>query len=106
MSKEIEMINENDAIDFKEVESGIVQLTMQDRAHRNTLSVELVDGLMRSFELIKKKSDYKVVILTGYDNYFCTSSASSTHTHRNTKIHLPVSRDTLMRLETFFAECF
>lgn len=65
------MTNKNDAVDFKEIDSNIVQLTMQDRTHKNTFSMELMDGLRRSFELIKARSNYKVVILTGYDTYFC-----------------------------------
>ena len=59
-------------IELREVEPGIVQLTMQDRAHRNTFSPELVQGLIQSFESIAANSSYKAVILTGYDSYFCS----------------------------------
>lgn len=57
---------------LNEIESGIVQLTMQDRAHKNTFSEELVLGLIHSFASIQANSSYKVVILTGYDNYFAS----------------------------------
>ena len=58
------------AVDSREVEPGIVQVTMQDRANKNTFSPELVSGLIEAFEAIKFNLNYKVVILTGYDSYF------------------------------------
>jgi polyketide biosynthesis enoyl-CoA hydratase PksI len=59
-------------VDMVEIEEGIVLLKMEDRAHRNTFSTELIRGLKQSFEAIEKNETYKVVILTGYDNYFCS----------------------------------
>ena len=59
-------------VDMKEIEAGIVLVKMEDRVHRNTFSPELIDGLKHSFEAIGKNDTYKVVILTGYDNYFCS----------------------------------
>jgi polyketide biosynthesis enoyl-CoA hydratase PksI len=59
-------------VDFQEVETGIVQITMQDRVHKNTFSDELVFGLSDAFQAIQVKSHYKVVILTGYENYFAS----------------------------------
>ncbi|MBY9081323.1 enoyl-CoA hydratase/isomerase family protein [Paenibacillus sp. HN-1] len=53
-----------------EVEPGIVQITMQDRVHKNTFSEELVRGLHHAYESINANPDYKVVIVTGYDSYF------------------------------------
>jgi polyketide synthase PksN len=55
-----------------EVEPGIVQLTMQDRAYKNAFSEELVFSLIQSFKLIEGNPNYKVVVLTGYDSFFCT----------------------------------
>jgi polyketide biosynthesis enoyl-CoA hydratase PksI len=60
------------AVDLQEVEPGIVQVTMQDRLHKNTFSRELIHGLMQSFESIRTDSSCKVVILTGYDTYFAS----------------------------------
>lgn len=60
------------AIELKEVEPGIVQMTMQDRVHKNTFSDELVSGLVQSFEAIRAHTGWKVVILTGYDTYFAS----------------------------------
>lgn len=53
-----------------EVTPEIVQVTMQDRAHKNTFSRELVEGLLQAFATISTNQHYKCVILTGYDSYF------------------------------------
>jgi 3-oxoacyl-(acyl-carrier-protein) synthase/thioesterase domain-containing protein/enoyl-CoA hydratase/carnithine racemase/acyl carrier protein len=61
-----------DVVDFYEVEPGIVLVTMQDRVNKNTFSYELVVGLFKAFESIQTNSNYKVVVLTGYDSYFAS----------------------------------
>ncbi len=60
------------AVNVCEVQPGIVQVTLQDRLNKNTLSYELSHGIMEAFQAIQDNPSYKVVILTGYDNYFCT----------------------------------
>lgn len=55
-----------------EVEPGIIQVTMQDRVHKNTFSKALLQGLIEAFQMIQANDQYKVVILTGYDNYFAS----------------------------------
>jgi 4-carboxy-3-alkylbut-2-enoyl-[acp] decarboxylase len=59
-------------VNFHEIQPDIVQITMQDRVYKNTFSDELLQGLIQSFELINTNSNYKVVILTGYDSYFAS----------------------------------
>ncbi len=59
-------------VGLSEVEPGIVQLTMQDRANKNTFSKELIIGLIDAFKTIASYDHCKVVILTGYDNYFAS----------------------------------
>lgn len=59
-------------VSMVEIEEGIVLLKMEDRVHRNTFSLELIRGLKESFAAIEKNETYKTVILTGYDNYFCS----------------------------------
>lgn len=59
-------------VDLCEIGPGVVQLTMQDRVHRNTFSGELVSGLIHSFASIGADPSCKAVILTGYDSYFCS----------------------------------
>ena len=60
-----------EVVTLQEIEAGIVQITMQDRDSRNTFSKSLIAGITDAFETIKQHPRYKVVILTGYDNYFC-----------------------------------
>jgi len=60
----------NPVVELHEISPQIVQVTMQDRLHKNTFSKELISGLITSFESIRKNSNIKVVILTGYDSYF------------------------------------
>lgn len=58
-------------VSLTEIGDGIVQITMQNREGQNTFSSELINGIIEAFEIIKQNKTYKVVILTGYDNYFC-----------------------------------
>jgi len=59
-------------VQLQEVEKDIVQITMQDCIHKNTFSEKIVAGLQQSFQTIQANSHYKVVILTGYENYFAS----------------------------------
>ncbi|PSL48199.1 polyketide biosynthesis enoyl-CoA hydratase PksI [Chitinophaga niastensis] len=59
-------------IDLRETEPGIVQLTMQDKVHKNGFSEALMNGLVQAFETIKNNERFKVVIVTGYENYFAS----------------------------------
>lgn len=59
-------------VELKEVSDSIVLLKMQDEVSKNTFSVELTEGLIEAFETIKNSEKYKVVIMTGYDNYFAS----------------------------------
>ena len=62
-------------VNYLEVEPGIVEVTMQDRIYKNALREELVTGLIQCFEEIKMNTAYRVVILTGYDSYFCSGGS-------------------------------
>ncbi len=57
-------------VELREIAPHIVQVTMQDRLHKNTFSKELISGLITAFESIGKDKTIKAVILTGYDSYF------------------------------------
>ena len=59
-------------VTLRELEPGIAQVTMQDRANKNTLSDALIRGLGDVFATLGTDTRYKAVILTGYDNYFCS----------------------------------
>jgi len=57
---------------LQETEPGVVQVTMQDRARKNTFSDELISGLAGAFERIRSNASARAVVLTGYDSYFCS----------------------------------
>lgn len=52
------------------ITSEIAKITMEDRENKNTFSPEMIGGLIDSFEQVSSSNDVKVVILTGYENYF------------------------------------
>ncbi len=58
-------------VEMKQVEPGIAVVQMQDKMHRNTFSSDLIDGLNRVFAEIAQDASIKVVVVHGYDNYFC-----------------------------------
>ncbi|HKX29426.1 MAG TPA: polyketide synthase [Blastocatellia bacterium] len=59
-------------VHHREIEPSIVQVTMEDRVHKNTFSDGLCAGLMEAFKNIESNPEYRVVIVTGYDTYFCS----------------------------------
>ncbi|MDJ1175526.1 polyketide synthase, partial [Roseofilum sp. BLCC_M114] len=59
-------------VQLSELGNGVVQITMRDQEYRNTFSHGLINGLYECFGAIAQNETYKVVILTGYDNYFCS----------------------------------
>ncbi|MBN3526388.1 polyketide synthase [Paenibacillus apiarius] len=59
-------------VELKELQPDIALVTMQDKVNKNTFTEELISGLQHAFETIDANPRYKVVILTGYDNYFAS----------------------------------
>jgi len=51
---------------------GVVLIAMEERQARNMFSEALVQGLREAFAHVEQTPSYKVVILTGYDNYFAS----------------------------------
>lgn len=62
----------NEVVKLHSLGDGIIQIKMQDTQNKNTFSDGLTDGLMQAFDFIRDKEEYRVVILTGYDNYFAS----------------------------------
>jgi polyketide biosynthesis enoyl-CoA hydratase PksI len=60
----------SEVVTLHEVEPGIALITMQDEVHKNTFTEELALGLIQAFKEVQANSNYKVVVLTGYDTYF------------------------------------
>ncbi len=61
----------NDVVELGVSADGVVVVQMQDRKHRNTFSYALIEGLMKAFEQIKEMEQARVVVIYGYDTYFC-----------------------------------
>lgn len=61
----------NETVNLTYPEAGIALVVMADRTARNTFSKALVQGLMTTFAQISEDPTVKVVVLHGYDNYFC-----------------------------------
>ena len=57
-------------VEMTRLPNGIVKVRMQDQVNKNTFTNELIGGLTSAFARINRDADCKVVILTGYDNYF------------------------------------
>jgi len=53
------------------VENHIAVVQMIDHESSNTFSSALVQGLMQTFEHIAQNQDIRVVVIHGFDNYFC-----------------------------------
>jgi polyketide biosynthesis enoyl-CoA hydratase PksI len=62
----------SEVIEIDDVADGVVQITMCDRLHKNTFSNALILGLREAFSIVNGRSDCRAVVLTGYDNYFCS----------------------------------
>jgi len=54
---------------FKEGSIGIVVL--EEREYKNTFSKPFINDLKNTFEAIGRMADISVVVVHGYDNYFC-----------------------------------
>lgn len=59
----------NNVVSVSYPEPYIAQVAMEDRAYRNTFSSALTNGLINAFSSFRAET--KVVVLHGYDNYFC-----------------------------------
>lgn len=68
-------------VELIEMGSGIVKIKMQDKVNKNTFSKGLTEGLIEAFATIKDSTQYKVVILTGFDNYFASGGTQEDLLH-------------------------
>jgi polyketide biosynthesis enoyl-CoA hydratase PksI len=61
----------NEVVNLTYPEPGIALVAMEERTYRNTFSRALIAGLLTAFAHIEQNPAVKVVVLHGYDNYFC-----------------------------------
>ena len=54
------------------LEAGILEVRLEERGSKNMFTDDFMAGVNEVFEHIENTSNYKVVILTGYDNYFAS----------------------------------
>ncbi|MEU9678020.1 MULTISPECIES: polyketide synthase [Streptomyces] len=63
---------QSDPVEYRETGPSVVQITMQDKVHKNTFSDRLIVGLADAFEKVRANHRCKAVVLTGYGNYFAS----------------------------------
>ncbi len=51
---------------------GVLVATMCDRSTKNAFSTSLAGGIQQLFDHIRTHSEYKALVLTGYDQYFAS----------------------------------
>ncbi|KXJ04384.1 putative polyketide biosynthesis enoyl-CoA isomerase PksI, partial [Exaiptasia diaphana] len=71
ITPELEQHQVGDEVETENLGDGIVLVRMQARSTKNMLNGLLIKSLEKTFAELEKRSDLKVVILTGYDNVFC-----------------------------------
>jgi polyketide biosynthesis enoyl-CoA hydratase PksI len=59
-------------VTLERIEPAIVVIRMEDRASKNTFSMDIAEGLIDAFRRIGADTQCKAVILTGYDSYFAS----------------------------------
>lgn len=59
-------------VSIHEASPEVAVIHMEDRDSRNSFSPALVTGLVETFRAAQSSPSYRAIILTGYDNYFCS----------------------------------
>lgn len=52
-------------------ENGIGIVVMEEREHKNTFTEKFIEDINDAFDAVEKNPQIKVVVIHGYDNYFC-----------------------------------
>lgn len=66
------------------LEQGIAIVQLIDRESRNTFSHALIQGLVETFQTINSNEEVKVVVVHGYENYFCCGGTQKELLHLQT----------------------
>jgi polyketide biosynthesis enoyl-CoA hydratase PksI len=64
-------------VELTHAADGVVQVRMQDRVNKNTFTNELIAALTETFAALSQSADVKVIVLTGYDNYFSSGGTQA-----------------------------
>lgn len=65
----------NNVVKLTYPEPSIALVAMEDRERKNTFSYDLIKSLWLAFEEINDNTKVKVVVIHGYDNYFCSGGS-------------------------------
>lgn len=60
----------NDVVVLEQPEPSIMIINMVDKKNRNMISPEIMQGLELAFKYVSENNELKVVIVSGYDQYF------------------------------------
>jgi polyketide biosynthesis enoyl-CoA hydratase PksI len=61
----------NEVIKLRWLDGIIAFVAMEDRVSKNRSSEEFMTGIEAAFRAIEENSQTRVVVITGYENYFC-----------------------------------
>ncbi|HEY4211189.1 MAG TPA: polyketide synthase [Steroidobacteraceae bacterium] len=70
------MSSTSQVVRIESVGAGVAQITMQDEVHRNSFTDDLAAQLRAAFAEVANDARYRVVILTGYEGYFCSGGTA------------------------------
>lgn len=62
-------------VSLQVIEDATALITMKDEENKNTLTDEMICSLSEAFQKIEKNEQLKVVVLSGYGNYFSTGGS-------------------------------
>lgn len=77
----------------EEPHPGVALVTMEDREHKNTFTEELLTGLGDAFQRVQADERFKVLVLTGYGNYFSSGGT------REALLDIQAGKSTFMSAE-------
>ena len=65
------MANFEQVVELYRFDDGVAQITLHEVADKNMFSDKLCNGLRAALKTVGQSLDYKVVVLTGFSQYFC-----------------------------------
>ncbi|MCY7297027.1 beta-ketoacyl synthase N-terminal-like domain-containing protein [Alteromonas sp. a30] len=64
-------------VSLTQYQNGVVEVVLEDKQQHNMLSLQMIEALVNAFDTIATMADAKVVVLTGYDQYFSLGGTKS-----------------------------
>lgn len=65
-------------VHLEEIQPDIALIKMEDKENKNLFTQQFMEELCDAFETAENNEKYKVIIFTGYDNYFATGGTKET----------------------------